>query len=238
MNIGSMFDSRLFSGANKFFGLERIMNTTFSQDRLNQIYKDSEIQWIDSWLDSQGLIAREADEKLANIFQRLQQIRLDSDTLELAQALADNRIDAGIKLLEKLEHALSLGFSNLDIYQCYQDTLDWLNNTRYRRDSIRPDDRIKNHSIQTPKTANQLPLDIQATWKRATGYVSPEQADLFSRLIQPDPDSDMPDAYHQDYERQFTPSLGLHKSIETSNEPYERPKSPTGDTRRVKFLPK
>ena len=214
------------------------MNTTFSPDRLNQIHRDSEIEWIDSWLDAQGLIARESDEKLSNIFQRLQQIRLDSDTVELAQILADNRIDAGIKLLEKLEHALSLGFSNLDIYQCYQDTLDWLNNTRYRRDSIRPDDRIKNHSIQTPKTANQLPLNLQSTWKRPTDYISPEQANLFSRLIQPDSDSDLPDSYHQDYERQFTPSLGLHKSIEISIKPYERPESPTGDKRRVKFLPK
>ena len=180
----------------------------------------------------------EQDDHIDQLIERVKELQLSYDHYEALEILANNYVDAAQKLQAKIFHAASLGFSNLDIYDTWHDIQEWLESIRYRRDRIRPDDRIKNHSVQRPKTADQLPLDIQSTWKRSTGYISPEQADLFSRLIQSDPDSDLPDSYHQDYERQFTPSLGLHKSIEISIKPYERPESPSGDVRRVKFLPK
>lgn len=125
---------------------------------------------IESYLEqlsADGLAARENDAKLEKIFERLQQIRLDSETWENAQVLADNGVDAGVKLLERLEHAAGLGFTDLHIYDLYVNSLEWLESLRYRRDQIRPDDRIQQYSVQTPKTAESLPLNFWENWKTA-----------------------------------------------------------------------
>lgn len=179
----------------------------------------------------------EQDDHIDQLIERVKELQLSYDHYEALEILADNYVDAAQKLQAKIFHAANLGFSNLDIYDTWHDIQEWLESIRYRRDRIRPDDRIKNHSVQAPKTANQLPLDFQSTWKRPTGYVSPEQSDLFTRLINQRPEP-LTEQELMDYERKFTPSLGIHKAIETSVQPYERPKSLTGDTRCVKFLPK
>ena len=89
-------------------------------------------------------------------------LALENEDYEAAENAVENLETSESRFFERLFKLHDIGFTSYDIYSTYRERLRELEAARYRRDRIRPDDRLQNHSIATAYTKSSLPIDILA----------------------------------------------------------------------------
>lgn len=126
-----------------------------------------EKMWIDALerkLEAQGLEARNQALLLAQGLEASHElaIKLLQESADYEQALdaIENLETTENRFFERLTECLSLGFTSLDVWSVYYLTLAYYEKCRYRRDRIRPEDRIKNESACIHYTRLSFPLDL------------------------------------------------------------------------------
>lgn len=92
-------------------------------------------------------------------------LALENDEYEQAEYAIENLETSESRFFERLFKLHDIGFTSYDIYSTYRERLRELEAARYRRDRIRPEDRLQNHSIAIAYTKSSLPIDILADIK-------------------------------------------------------------------------
>ena len=180
-------------------------------------------------------------------------LALENDDYEQAEYAVENLETSESRFFERLFKLHDIGFTSYDIYSVYRERLRELEAARYRRDRIRPDDRLQNHSVATVYTRASLPIDILADISERHAKFKRdkiEQEETLAGIAAPLMERPIIDKYSAKYDdlaeydskQVVLTHLGFYKPLKAQTA-HVTPLCPIpvdidADIRKPKFLPK